>query len=61
MEVHMRSVSDGHRSLPRIVTKLLMVLGLAVGTLLATASPASAGKCVDVYPSDNWGTTVCTP
>jgi hypothetical protein len=39
-----------------------MVLGLAAGTLLATAGPASAdGKCVDIYPSDGWGTTICTP
>jgi hypothetical protein len=57
----MRSISNGHRSLPRIVTKLLMVLGLAAGTLLAVASPASAGgRCVDAYV-DDWGTTVCTP
>jgi hypothetical protein len=38
-----------------------MVLGLAVGTLLATAGPASADpKCVDVY-KNGYGTTVCTP
>jgi hypothetical protein len=38
-----------------------MVLGLAAGTLLAAAAPASAGgKCVDVY-RDGWGTTICTP
>ena len=55
----MRSISDGHRSPPRIVTKLLLVLGLAAGTLLATAGTASA-KCVDAYV-DQYGTTVCTP
>ena len=38
-----------------------MVLGLAAGTLLATAGPASAGgKCVYVY-QDGYGTTICTP
>ena len=50
-----------HRTFPRWVTRLLMVLGLAAGTLLATAGPASAdGKCVDVY-RDGVGTTLCTP
>ena len=54
--------NSGHRNPPRFVTKLLMVLGLTAGTLLVAASPASADpKCVDVYPSDGWGTTVCTP
>jgi hypothetical protein len=38
-----------------------MVLGLATGTLLASALPASAeGWCVDVY-QNGYGTTVCTP
>ena len=38
-----------------------MVLGLAAGTLLATAGPAAAdGKCIYVY-QDGVGTTVCTP
>jgi hypothetical protein len=60
-EVPMASYPSGHRTLPRLVAGLLMVLGLAVGTLLATASPASAtGKCVDVYQG-GYGTTVCTP
>jgi hypothetical protein len=38
-----------------------MVLGLAAGTLLATAGAASADpKCVVVY-QNGVGTTVCTP
>ena len=38
-----------------------MVLGLAAGTLLATAGPASAGgKCVYAY-HNGYGTTICTP
>ena len=58
----MPSLDSGHLTPLRIVTKLLMVLGLAAGTLLVSAHPASADpKCVDVYPRDGWGTTVCTP
>ncbi|MEY2421960.1 MAG: hypothetical protein QOI95_2027 [Acidimicrobiaceae bacterium] len=52
---------SGHRTLPRLVARLLLVLGLTAGTLLAAASPASAdGTCVDVY-KNGYGTTVCTP
>ena len=54
-------LNSGHRNPPRFVTKLLMVLGLTVGTLLISAAPATAeGKCVYVYQS-GYGTTVCTP
>jgi hypothetical protein len=57
----MPSRSSGHLSLPQFVARLLMVLGLAAGTLLVSANPASAGgKCVDVY-QNGYGTTVCTP
>jgi hypothetical protein len=38
-----------------------MVLGLAAGTLLATAGAASADPtCVDVY-QHGYGTTICKP
>jgi hypothetical protein len=57
----MRSVSKGHRTPLRFATKLLMVLGLSAGTLLAAAAPASAeGQCFYVY-QNGVGTTVCTP
>jgi hypothetical protein len=56
----MPSRSSGHLSLPQFVARLLMVLGLAAGTLLVAAGPASAGSCFDVY-QNGYGTTVCTP
>lgn len=58
----MRRLNSGHTTPLKVATKLLMVLGFAAGTLLVSISPASADpKCVDVYPRDGWGTTVCTP
>ena len=53
--------SSGHRALSRLLARYLLVLGLAAGTLLATATAASAeGTCIDVY-RNGYGTTVCTP
>jgi hypothetical protein len=56
----MLSFDRRHRTLSRFVTRLLMVLGLAAGTLLVAAGPAAAGSCIDVY-QNGYGTTVCTP
>jgi hypothetical protein len=58
----MPSRNNRHRHLPQFVPRLLLVLGLIAGTLLASAGAASAeGYCVYVYPQDSWGTTICTP
>jgi hypothetical protein len=56
----MPSLNSGHRSPLKLVTKLLLVLGLGAGTLLAGAAPASAGQCYYVY-QNGVGTKVCTP
>jgi hypothetical protein len=57
----MPSRNDRHRTFPQLVTRLLMVLGLAAGTLLVAADAASADPtCFDVYRGP-YGTTVCTP
>ena len=57
----MRRLNSGHSTPLKVATKLLMVLGLTAGTLLATASPASAeGQCFYVYQA-GYGTLVCTP
>ena len=53
--------SRTHRDPSSILVRLLLVLGLTGGALLASALPASAtGECVDVYHGP-YGATVCTP
>lgn len=56
------SSPSNHRRLSHLVARCLLILGFAGGALLATAGPAAADQyCVDVYPQQSWGTTVCTP
>ena len=49
-----------HRDPSSILVRLLLVLGLTAGALLASAQTASAGTCYEAYYA-GYGTTVCTP
>jgi len=57
----MLSLDRRHRTLSRFGHQLLLVLGLAAGTLLVAAGPGpQPASCVDVY-QNGYGTTCAPP